>query len=98
MNYFQKSYFHRKSFQMNCPFSLVKANSCQLDLNSYPVVDLAGFADIAVGYFVAQIDFVGIVDFVDFVGFVDSNNIEEYGRICLLYTSPSPRDGLLSRM
>ena len=23
---------------------------------------------------------------------------EEYGGICLLYTSPSPRDGLLSRM
>ena len=25
-------------------------------------------------------------------------NIEELDRICLLYTSPSPRDGLLSRM
>ena len=22
----------------------------------------------------------------------------EYGKVCLLYTSPSPRDGLLSRM
>ena len=25
-------------------------------------------------------------------------SLEQYNRICLLYTSPSPRDGLLSRM
>ena len=34
--------------------------------------------------------------------FADDNNyaeaVEIYLKICLLYTSPSPRDGLLSRM
>ena len=28
----------------------------------------------------------------------NSDNIDAHFRICLLYTSPSPRDGLLSRM
>ena len=27
-----------------------------------------------------------------------SHNLDVWDRICLLYTSPSPRDGLLSRM
>ena len=29
---------------------------------------------------------------------IDDNNTCKWGCICLLYTSPSPRDGLLSRM
>ena len=36
----------------------------------------------------------------DFVKVIDGKTIllEAKGRFCLLYTSPSPRDGLLSRM
>ena len=35
--------------------------------------------------------------FLGMAGYLD-NFIENYAAICLLYTSPSPRDGLLSRM
>ena len=31
-------------------------------------------------------------------GNVDAKTFQDNGCICLLYTSPSPRDGLLSRM
>ena len=34
----------------------------------------------------------------DIVGLPKSPTLINYTRICLLYTSPSPRDGLLSRM
>ena len=29
---------------------------------------------------------------------LQEDTLDEYTRVCLLYTSPSPRDGLLSRM
>ena len=40
------------------------------------------------------------VDFADRIGELDREgaNIERLLTSCLLYTSPSPRDGLLSRM
>ena len=39
----------------------------------------------------------GITDIAIVIGGVGSNKVREYYG-CLLYTSPSPRDGLLSRM
>ena len=47
-------------------------------------------------------DFVAIVDFahtpVSLQRALEAVRLMTQGRVCLLYTSPSPRDGLLSRM
>ena len=55
------------------------------------------------GYFCAgDAPGLGMVNMVDYLGLnarhVDSTEMGGSSYICLLYTSPSPRDGLLSRM
>src|SRR5665647_3898037 len=40
----------------------------------------------------------GVADAVELGGVADGGRTIERFRCCLLYTSPSPRDGLLSRM
>ena len=51
-------------------------------------------------------DMNNILDYMDTLNEIDTENVEELYNVhdmnnslsCLLYTSPSPRDGLLSRM
>ena len=44
---------------------------------------------------------IALINIFKFIGpplILHSDNGREFSNICLLYTSPSPRDGLLSRM
>ena len=48
--------------------------------------------DVAVGFYTAPVGYSGVILLAQVT------NVDSTSHTCLLYTSPSPRDGLLSRM
>ena len=59
----------------------------------YPIIQ-GGMANIATGEFAAACSNAGALGIIG-AGGMNADTLREN---CLLYTSPSPRDGLLSRM